>query len=186
MMRALSRPHPGPRAGRRLRRQGGRARRGHALRQRSRISTAPGSSGWPRVTPAQVRAAMQRWLTPAGLALRVDPGPREAYEEARRSVRPRRAGWRRRVAPSQRPRYYTPPQPRRPAARAAALRAARADAAGQRQRRARFPGDRARPPLERHPAHLCAPQRRAGDPGRGRVQRRHRRRSRQTGSAPRR
>ena len=35
-----------------------------------------------RVTPAQVRAAMQRWLTRPVLAIRVDPGEREAYEEA--------------------------------------------------------------------------------------------------------
>ena len=32
--------------------------------------------------PAQVRAAMQRWLTRPVYALRVDPGEREAYEEA--------------------------------------------------------------------------------------------------------
>jgi zinc protease len=35
-----------------------------------------------RVTPAQVRAAMQRWLTRPVLAIRVDPGEREAYQEA--------------------------------------------------------------------------------------------------------
>ena len=40
-----------------------------------------------------------------------------------------------------------------------------------------FPRDRARPPLERHPGRLRPPQRGAGDPGRGRVRRRHRRRS---------
>jgi predicted Zn-dependent peptidase len=35
-----------------------------------------------QVTPAQVRAAMQRWLSRPVLALRVDPGPREDYQEA--------------------------------------------------------------------------------------------------------
>ena len=34
------------------------------------------------VTPAQVRAAMQRWLTRPVYALRVNPGERPAYEEA--------------------------------------------------------------------------------------------------------
>src|SRR5687768_13388867 len=34
------------------------------------------------VTPQQVRAAMQRWLTRPVYALRVDPGEREAYQEA--------------------------------------------------------------------------------------------------------
>jgi zinc protease len=34
------------------------------------------------VTPDQVRAAMQRWLTRPVYALRVDPGEREAYQEA--------------------------------------------------------------------------------------------------------
>ena len=35
-----------------------------------------------RVTPAQVRAAMQRWLNRPVYALRIDPGERGAYEEA--------------------------------------------------------------------------------------------------------
>jgi predicted Zn-dependent peptidase len=35
-----------------------------------------------RVTPAQVQAVMQRWLTRPVLALRVEPGEREAYDEA--------------------------------------------------------------------------------------------------------
>ena len=34
------------------------------------------------VTPASVKAAMQRWLTRPVLAIRVDPGEREAYVEA--------------------------------------------------------------------------------------------------------
>jgi zinc protease len=34
------------------------------------------------VTPAQVQAAMKKWLTRPTLAIRVDPGEREAYEEA--------------------------------------------------------------------------------------------------------
>jgi predicted Zn-dependent peptidase len=66
-----------------------------------------------RVTPAQVRAAMQRWIgNRPPLALRVEPGPREAYEEAGSvgHAAPQ-AGGGGAVAPSQRPRYYTPPQP---------------------------------------------------------------------------
>ncbi len=35
-----------------------------------------------RVTPAQVRAAMQRWLRRPVYALRVEPGERDAYDEA--------------------------------------------------------------------------------------------------------
>jgi len=35
-----------------------------------------------RVTPAEVQAAMRRWLTRPVLALRVDPGEREPYQEA--------------------------------------------------------------------------------------------------------
>ncbi len=57
------------------------------------------------VTPAEVRAAMQRWLTRPVWALRVDPGEREAYEEAP-GVSGARAG-----AATLRPRYYRPPQP---------------------------------------------------------------------------
>lgn len=34
------------------------------------------------VTPAQVKAALQQWLTRPALSIRVDPGEREAYEEA--------------------------------------------------------------------------------------------------------
>jgi len=62
-----------------------------------------------RVTPAQVRAALQRWLSRPVLALRVDPGPREAYEEASgvSGQRQQTGGG----APSQRPRYYSPPLP---------------------------------------------------------------------------
>ena len=59
-----------------------------------------------RVTPSQVRAAMQRWLTRPVYALRVDPGEREAYEEA-----PGVSGARQIGSSSLRPRYYTPPQP---------------------------------------------------------------------------
>ena len=54
------------------------------------------------VTPAEVRSAMQRWLTRPVYALRVDPGEREAYEEA-----PGVTG----AAASQRPRYYRHPEP---------------------------------------------------------------------------
>ena len=38
-------------------------------------------------TPAQVRTAMQRWLTRPSFNLRVNPGPRPAYEEAQRPAR---------------------------------------------------------------------------------------------------
>ncbi|HEY0131096.1 MAG TPA: pitrilysin family protein, partial [Allosphingosinicella sp.] len=55
-----------------------------------------------RVTPATVRAAMQKWLTRPVYALRVEPGERKAYEEAKGS----RGG-----AASQRPRYYRQPRP---------------------------------------------------------------------------
>ena len=55
-----------------------------------------------RVTPADVRAAMQKWLTRPVYALRVDPGERGAYEEAKGS-----AGG----SVAQRPRYYRQPQP---------------------------------------------------------------------------
>jgi predicted Zn-dependent peptidase len=55
-----------------------------------------------RVTPATVRAAMRKWLTRPVYALRVEPGERKAYEEAKGS----RGG-----AASQRPRYYRQPEP---------------------------------------------------------------------------
>jgi zinc protease len=61
-------------------------------------------------TPAQVRATMQRWLSRPVLAIRVDPGEREAYEEAP-GVSGNRAGGAAPSVPSQRPRYYTPPRP---------------------------------------------------------------------------
>jgi len=60
-------------------------------------------------TPAQVRAAMQRWLTRPVFALRVDPGEREAYEEAP-GVSGARNGGVNISAPSQRPRYYRTPE----------------------------------------------------------------------------
>ncbi|HYN45193.1 MAG TPA: insulinase family protein, partial [Allosphingosinicella sp.] len=64
------------------------------------------------VTPAQVRAAMQRWLRRPVLALRVDPGEREAYEEAAGVTGTASAPAGVNVStPSQRPRYYAPPQP---------------------------------------------------------------------------
>ena len=57
---------------------------------------------YARVTPAQVQAAAQKWLTRPVYALRVDPGERGAYQEA---------GGSRGGAASQRPRYYRQPQP---------------------------------------------------------------------------
>ncbi len=60
------------------------------------------------VTPAQVRAAMQRWLRRPVYALKVVPGEREAYEEAP-GVRGSRGGVNV-TTPSQRPRYYRAPQ----------------------------------------------------------------------------
>ncbi|HVQ07743.1 MAG TPA: pitrilysin family protein [Allosphingosinicella sp.] len=65
-------------------------------------------------TPAQVRAALRRWLNRPVLAIRVDPGEREAYEEAPGVSGNRAAaqgGGAAPSAPSQRPRYYAPPQP---------------------------------------------------------------------------
>jgi zinc protease len=55
-----------------------------------------------RVTPASVKAAMQKWLTRPVYALRVEPGERKAYDEAKGS----KGG-----AASQRPRYYRQPEP---------------------------------------------------------------------------
>jgi predicted Zn-dependent peptidase len=57
-----------------------------------------------RVTPATVKSAMQKWLTRPVYALRVEPGERKAYEEAKGS----RSGG---GAASQRPRYYRQPEP---------------------------------------------------------------------------
>lgn len=54
------------------------------------------------ITPQDVIRAMQKWLTRPVYALRVEPGERQAYEEAKGS----RGG-----AASQRPRYYRAPQP---------------------------------------------------------------------------
>ncbi|MGQ0661510.1 M16 family metallopeptidase [Sphingosinicella sp.] len=61
-----------------------------------------------RLTPAQVRAAMQRWLNRPVLAIRVDPGERERYEEAPGTRSP--GGASPIVAASQRPRYYRQPE----------------------------------------------------------------------------
>jgi predicted Zn-dependent peptidase len=54
-----------------------------------------------KVTPAEVKRAMQKWLTRPVYALTVEPGERAPYEEAAAS----------RGAPSQRPRFYREPQP---------------------------------------------------------------------------
>ncbi len=54
---------------------------------------------YSRVTPEDVRRAMQKWLRRPVYALRVVPGERDAYEEAKGSG-----------AASQRPRYYRTPQ----------------------------------------------------------------------------
>jgi predicted Zn-dependent peptidase len=61
-----------------------------------------------RVTAADVRGAMQKWLTRPVYALKVEPGERSAYEEAKGAggVAGVPGG-----AASQRPRYYSPPQP---------------------------------------------------------------------------
>ena len=63
-----------------------------------------------QVTPAQVREAMQRWLTRPVYALRVEPGEREAYEEAAGATGARAPGVQVSTS-SQRPRYYRAPQP---------------------------------------------------------------------------
>src|SRR3712207_6282888 len=55
---------------------------------------------YSRVTPEQVRSAMRKWLTRPVYALRVEPGERSAYEEAKASQ----------GAASQRPRYYRQPE----------------------------------------------------------------------------
>jgi predicted Zn-dependent peptidase len=75
-----------------------------------------------RVTPEQVRAAMQRWLTRPVYALRVDPGEREAYEEAPGVTGTHapshisahgndRVQLASREAPSRRARYFREPEP---------------------------------------------------------------------------
>nr|WP_314444003.1 pitrilysin family protein [uncultured Sphingomonas sp.] len=58
-----------------------------------------------RVTPAQVTAAMQRWLARPVYALTVIPGERDAYEEAPAGKTSGAIA----AAPSQRPRYYRAP-----------------------------------------------------------------------------
>jgi len=65
------------------------------------------------VTPEQVRGSMQRWLSRPVAALRVEPGEREAYDEAPGvTAAPAAAGAGVNISTSaQRPRYYTPPQP---------------------------------------------------------------------------
>ena len=64
-----------------------------------------------RLTPADVRAAMQRWLNRPVLAIRVDPGEREAYEEAAGVTGAASSTGNAGGGASQRPRFYTPPQP---------------------------------------------------------------------------
>ena len=133
---------------------------------------------------------MQKWLTRPVYALRVEPGERGAYEEAQGSqaaappasarvttASPSRASsrWRRSPfvrRPGRAARRRSPPT--RPMPEVGEI----ADLD--------FPDIERATPLERHPDRLCPPRRRAGHPGRGRVQRRHRRRSRPTRSAPRR
>ena len=63
-----------------------------------------------QVTPADVRETMQRWLTRPVYALRVEPGEREAYQEAAGSTGARAPGVQVSTA-SQRPRYYRAPEP---------------------------------------------------------------------------
>jgi zinc protease len=93
-----------------------------------------------RVTPAQVRAAMQRWLNRPVLAIRVDPGEREAYEEAP-GVTGTRAGGAAPSTPAQRPRYYMQPQPGdQPLAPAPARASAPAPAAAAATPRGAMPG----------------------------------------------
>ena len=63
-----------------------------------------------QVTPADVRETMQRWLTRPVYALRVEPGEREAYQEAAGTTGARAPGVQVSTA-SQRPRYYRAPEP---------------------------------------------------------------------------
>jgi zinc protease len=62
-----------------------------------------------RVTPEQVRSAMQRWLTRPVYALRVEPGERGAYEEAA-GVSGAHQGGVQVSSASQRPRYFRTPE----------------------------------------------------------------------------
>jgi zinc protease len=62
------------------------------------------------VTPQQVRDALRRWLRRPTLAIRVDPGERQAYEEAPGVRGNRRGGGAASVnGATQRPRYYRQP-----------------------------------------------------------------------------
>jgi predicted Zn-dependent peptidase len=69
---------------------------------------------YAKVTPADVRAAMQKWLTRPVYALRVDPGERPAYQEAggkAGGAASQGAHQSTTLMGSQRPRYYRQPEP---------------------------------------------------------------------------
>ncbi len=63
---------------------------------------------YAEVTPQQVREVLQRWLSRPVYALRVEPGERDAYEEA--AVQTPRAETVQLAAASQRPRYFRTPE----------------------------------------------------------------------------
>ena len=100
-----------------------------------------------RVTPAQVQAAAMQWLSPAGARASASSRRARGLSRKRQLAQPisaGRGGGARR--PQRRQRQRADGRRRRPLA--AARRSARSPT--------RLPGDRARPPLERHPGHLFA------------------------------
>ena len=99
-------PDPRARAGRRLRRQGGRAGRGPDLRPRHAISTKRRSPNMRRL-PRRVRAAMQQWLKRPALTIvlstRASARPMPNPRPRRHRARPRPA------APAVKPTRAIPP-----------------------------------------------------------------------------
>ncbi|WP_369815633.1 M16 family metallopeptidase [Erythrobacter sp. CCH5-A1] len=109
------------------------------------------------ITPADVKAAMGRWMTRPALTVVLEPGPRDAGRLGRGSGRERLG-----------PRPFGGDHHRL---------GRTAQAAGHLGRRARFPDRRARDAQERHEGHLCPPHRGAGDLCGDELQRRRCRRS---------
>lgn len=100
-----------------------------------------------RVTPAQVRAVMQRWLTRPVYALRVDPGEREPYEESSGVTGTRTGAVALPGGPTLRPSYYRPPQPGEQPLAPAGRVSADAEAAGGSAAAAQAPPTAPRRPM---------------------------------------
>ena len=56
------------------------------------ISTSASLDQYAAMTPATVRAAMQQWLTRPAFTIRLEPGERPPYDEAKAEPAPRRRG----------------------------------------------------------------------------------------------